>query len=96
MILFWIIIRIFNSHIIEIGSSIKSVKYFYKYVYKDYDATNIIVQDTNNERAIIHHEVRSYIEETRYIIPVKACYRILSKPLQCKSHSILHLVVYLH
>ena len=39
-------------------------------------------------------EIRNYIE-TRYVSPDEACYCILSKPLQCKSHSITHLSVHL-
>ena len=39
-------------------------------------------------------EIRNYIE-TRYISPVDVCYRILSKPLQCKSRSITRLLVHL-
>ena len=89
------LLRIFNCHIIiEVVSNLKSVKYLYKYVYKGYDAANIIVEESNNERLINHYEVRSFIE-TRYVNPVEACYRILSKPLQCKSHSIICLAVHL-
>ena len=82
------LLRIFNCHInVEVVSSVKSVKYLYKYVYKGYDAANIVVEESNNERVINHHEVRSFIE-TRNISPVQACYRIhYSKPLQWKSHS---------
>ena len=75
-------------------SSVKSVKYLYKYVYKGYDAVNIVVEESNNERLINHDEVRSFIE-TRYVNLVEACYRILSKRLQCKSHSIIRLAVHL-
>ena len=88
------LLRIFNCHMyVEVVSSVKSVKYLYKYVYKAYDAANIIVEESNNERLINHDEVRSFIE-TRYVNPVEACYRILSKPFQC-SHSIIHLAVHL-
>ena len=39
------ILCIFNCHInVEVVSSLKSVKYLYKYVYKGYDAANIIVE----------------------------------------------------
>ena len=87
------LLRIFNCHInVEVVSSIKSVKYLYKYVYKIYDAANIIVEESNNERLINHDEVRNFIE-TRYVNPVEVCYCILSKPLQCKSHSIICLAV---
>ena len=53
------------------------MKYLYKYVYKGYDAANIIVEESNNERLINHDEVRSFIE-TQYVSPVEACYRISS------------------
>ena len=39
-------------------------------------------------------EIRNYIG-TRYISPVETSYRILSKPLQYKSHSITRLSVHL-
>ena len=70
------------------------MKYLYKYVYKGYDAVNIIVEESNNGRVINHDEVRSFID-TRYVSPVEACYHILSKPLQCKSHNIIRLAVHL-
>ena len=69
------------------------MKYLYKYVYKDYDAANIIVEESNNER-LINHDVPRFIE-TRYVNPVEACYRILCKPLLCQSHSIIRLAVHL-
>ena len=63
------LLRIFNCHInVEVVSSVRSVKYLYKYVYKGHDAANITIE---------------------------ACYRILSKPLQCKCDSITRLSVYL-
>ena len=53
------LLRIFNCHInVEVVSSVKSVKYLYKYVYEGYDAANIIVE-SNSERLINHDEVRS-------------------------------------
>jgi hypothetical protein len=40
-------LRIFNCHInVEAVSSIKSVKYLFKYVYKGYDAANIVIEET--------------------------------------------------
>ena len=75
-------------------SSVTSVKYLYKYVYKGDDAANITIEENDNDRVINHDEIRCYIE-TRYISPVEACYRILSKPLQSKSHSIVRLSVHI-
>ena len=45
------LLSIFNCHInVKVVSSVKSVKYLYKYVYKGYDAANTIVEESNNER----------------------------------------------
>ena len=86
------LLQLLNSHInVEVVSSIKVVKY----LYKGYDATAIIIRDIQNESsAIDHDEIRTYTE-TRYVAPVEACWRILRKPLQDKSHSIMRLPVHL-
>jgi len=43
---------------------------------------------------IDHDEIRNFIE-TRYVQPVEACWRILEKKLQYKSHTIVRLPVHL-
>ena len=90
-----ILLETFNCHInVEVTTSIQSVKYLYKYVYKGLDAANVTISENGNERVINHDEIRDYIE-TRYVGPVEASYRILSKPLQDKSHVIIRLPVHL-
>jgi len=84
----------FNSHInVEIVSSIKSVKYLYKYIYKGHDTASIIIGENVN-KTIIHDEIQDFIEAL-YVGPVEACWRILNKPLQEKSHAIFRLPVHL-
>ncbi|XP_043468035.1 uncharacterized protein LOC122502175 [Leptopilina heterotoma] len=87
-----------NCHInVEVVTSIKAVKYLYKYIFKGHDAASVVIQDTpsNDERSVIDHdEIKSYIE-TRYVSPPEACGRILSNNLQGKSHSIYRLPVHL-
>ena len=57
------LLRIFNCHInVEVVSSVRSVKYLYKYVYKGRDVANITIKDENNETIINHDEIRNYIE----------------------------------
>ncbi|KYN18615.1 hypothetical protein ALC57_09070, partial [Trachymyrmex cornetzi] len=86
---------IFNCHInIEIISSIKSVKYLYKYIYKGHDVAAITIEPITDNVIIDHDEIRNFIE-TRYVGPVEACWRILEKKLQDKSHSIVRLPVHL-
>ncbi|EFN84419.1 hypothetical protein EAI_10746, partial [Harpegnathos saltator] len=46
-----ILLLLFNSYInVEIVSSIRSVKYLYKYIYKGYDAAFVIVENDVNSK----------------------------------------------
>ena len=63
---------------------------FIIYIYKGYDAGDI----QNETSAIDDEEIGTYTE-TRYVRPVEVCWRILSKLLQDKSHSIMRLPVHL-
>jgi len=68
---------IFNCHInVEVVSSIKSVKYLYKYIYKGHDVATITIEPITNNVIIDHDEIRNFIE-TRYVGPVETCWRIL-------------------
>ncbi|XP_029172378.1 uncharacterized protein LOC114941527 [Nylanderia fulva] len=88
------LLLLFNSHInVEIVSSIQSVKYLYKYIYKGHDAASVVIGE-NIDKTINHDEIQDFIE-ARYVGPVEACWRILSKPLQEKSHAIFRLPVHL-
>jgi len=86
---------IFNCHInVEVVSSIKSVKYLYKYIYKGHDVAVINIEPITENVIIDHDEIHNYIE-ARYVGPVEASWRILGKKLQDKSHSIIRLPVHL-
>ncbi|XP_015124346.1 uncharacterized protein LOC107046271 [Diachasma alloeum] len=90
------LMKLYNCHIsVEVVSSIKAVKYLYKYVTKGHDAAAIEVSDSGiTENVIEHDEIRNFLE-TRYVSPVEACDRILSHSLQDKSHSVMRLPVHL-
>jgi len=86
---------IFNCHInVEVVSSIKSVKYLYKYIYKGHDAAAITIESITENIIIDHDEIRNFIE-ARYVGPVEASWRILEKNLQDKSHTVVRLPVHL-
>ncbi|KYN05845.1 ATP-dependent DNA helicase PIF1 [Cyphomyrmex costatus] len=86
---------IFNCHInVEIVSSIKSVKYLYKYIYKGHDVAAITLEPKTNDIIIDHDEIHNYIE-TRYVGPVEASWRILGKKLHDKSHVVIRLPIHL-
>ncbi|XP_067214183.1 uncharacterized protein [Linepithema humile] len=68
---------IFNCHInVEVVSSIKSVKYLYKYIYKRHDVAAITIEPITENVIIDHDEIHNYIK-TRYVGPVETCWRIL-------------------
>ena len=74
---------------VEIVSSIKAVKYLYKYIYKGHEAANILITDDQGDvNRIGHDEVKIFID-SRYVGPVEAAYQILGKELQDKSHSVV-------
>ncbi|XP_011859026.1 PREDICTED: uncharacterized protein LOC105556539, partial [Vollenhovia emeryi] len=75
------LLLLFNSHInVEIVSS--------------HDAASVVIGENLDNKQIVHDEIRDFIE-ARYVGPVEACWRILSKPLQEKSHAIVRLPVHL-
>ncbi|XP_051170502.1 uncharacterized protein LOC127287552 [Leptopilina boulardi] len=90
-----------NCHInVEVVTSIKAVKYLYKYIYKGHDAAVVIQETQNNDNnnqelgVIEHDEIKNYVE-TRYVNPPEPCGRILSNNSQGKSHTIYRLPIHL-
>ncbi|GBO12612.1 hypothetical protein AVEN_246050-1 [Araneus ventricosus] len=54
------LLKKFNAHInVEVFASVKSVKYLYKYVYKENDAASVKIQ---KEGALDHDEILSFVE----------------------------------
>ncbi|XP_034943479.1 uncharacterized protein [Chelonus insularis] len=87
------LLLLFNCHInIGIVSSIRAVKYSYKYIYKGHDAAAFNI--SNSENIINHDEIKDYLEG-RYVGPVEACWRIFNKELQNKSHTVTRLPIHL-
>ncbi|XP_065321170.1 uncharacterized protein LOC135928643 [Gordionus sp. m RMFG-2023] len=80
----------FNAHInVQICTSIKSVKYIFKYVYKRYDCANIDLK-TNSLQS--HDEIRMHIN-ARY---VSACmWRLLENRMHDRSHGMNRLAIHL-
>ena len=82
----------YNAHInLEACTSIKSVKYFFKYVYKGHDCANIRVTEVNQ---LTHDEVQTY-NDTRYVSPPEAFWRLSEYRLHEQSHSIYRLAIHL-
>ena len=80
------LLEMFECHLnVEICSSIRAVKYLYKYTYKGPD------------RACLEHEVdevKSFLD-SRYCGAPEAAWRLLQFPLHGKSHQVDKLPVHL-
>lgn len=77
----------FNYHInVEVCTSIKSVKYIFKYIYIGYDCAEI--EMTNN------NEINQFLN-TRYVSAPEAMWRLLENKMHDRSHDIIRLPVHL-
>ena len=80
----------YRAHInVEACSSIKSVKYLFKYVYKGHDCINLEISEKYN-----HDEVKSYLD-ARCVSAPEAIWRLSEYELHGKSHSVIRLLVHL-
>ena len=82
----------YNAHInLEACTSIKSVNYLFKYVYKGYDCANVQVTATDE---ITHDEIQTYLD-ARYISPPEAIWQLSEYKMNDHSHMIIRLPVHL-
>ncbi|XP_063981073.1 uncharacterized protein LOC135164546 [Diachasmimorpha longicaudata] len=69
------LLLMFNCHInVKVVTSVKAVKYLYKYIYKGHDAAAVVIQESesNQDQGVIDHdEIRNYVE-TPYVSPPEA------------------------
>ena len=81
------LLRKYNAHInVHVCTSIRAVKYMYKYIYKGHDRAAIEVA--------VHDEVQDFID-ARYVGPPESCWRLLSFEMHGKSHVVERLPVHL-
>lgn len=84
----------YNCHInVEICSSIKAVKYLYKYIYKGHDKASFSVDKSENDDTVIN-EIKQY-RDARCITPPEAVYRLFKFPLYNMNPPVLQLGVHL-
>ena len=87
----------YNAHInVEICSSITSIKYLYKYVYKGCDRVMYQARAAvnDNEPAAGVDEITRYLD-ARYVSASEACWRIFNFSLHAESPNIVRLQVHL-
>lgn len=74
------LLMIYNCHInVEICSSVKAVKYLYKYIYKGHDEASVSIDKSKNEEIVIN-EIKQY-RDARVLTPSEAAYRLYAFPL---------------
>jgi hypothetical protein len=65
-----------NCHInVKICSSIKVVKYLYKYIYKGPDGASYFVDKSHNGHKVVIDEINRF-KDARYVTPPEAAYRL--------------------
>jgi hypothetical protein len=68
------LLMLYNCHInIEICSSIKSVKYLYKYIYKGPDGSSYLVDKSDNGDKVVIDEIKRF-RDARCGTPLEAAY----------------------
>jgi len=85
----------YNCHInVEICSSIRSVKYLYKYIYKGHDRVMISIENPQDRIINPNNEITKYLN-ARYVSAIEACWRLFNFGLQERSHKVERLPVHL-
>ena len=76
----------YDAHInVEVVSSVKAVKYLYKYTYKGHDRADL---------EVVVDEIQNHVN-SRYVGPAEACWRLFQFPLTGKSHVVCRLALHL-
>ncbi|XP_035838840.1 uncharacterized protein LOC110906363 [Helianthus annuus] len=87
------LLMMFNCHMnVEVCSSIKSVKYLFKYVYKGHDKQ--VIQVDQSEPGVVINEIKRF-QDARYISPPEAMWRIFSFSLSQIFPAVLALQLHL-
>ena len=85
----------YDAHInVEICTSMKAVKYIYKYIYKGHDCANVVV-GVGDDRRMIHDKIATFID-ARYVSAPEAMWRLLQSPVHDRSHAVIRLLVHLY
>ena len=80
--------RRFDCHInVEVVTSLKSVKYLFKYVHKGHDRASLDMRRGPDE-------IEAHLD-ARYVGPAEACWRLFGFPLHGMSHHVERLAVHL-
>ncbi|XP_055845576.1 uncharacterized protein LOC129915415 [Episyrphus balteatus] len=86
----------YQAHInVEICSSVRSVKYLYKYIYKGHDCASVRLRtDREGQQQLSLNEPDLFLN-CRYVSPPEAMWRLHERSLFDRSHTIQRLPVHL-
>ncbi|GBM13517.1 hypothetical protein AVEN_82788-1 [Araneus ventricosus] len=81
----------YNAHInVEVCTSLRAVKYIYKYIYKGFDCTYMVL----TAGQVQYNEIANYID-ARYVSAPEAMWRLLGSHMHDRSHAVMRLPVHL-
>ena len=81
----------FNCHMnVEVCTTVKCVKYIFKYIHKGNDAAHIEIR----QNYLNHDEILQHLN-ARYVGPHQAVFRIMQYKMREKSHTMIRLAVHL-
>ncbi|XP_055352995.1 uncharacterized protein LOC129598933 [Paramacrobiotus metropolitanus] len=88
----------YDAHInVEVCTSVKSVKYLFKYVYKGYDCANVKIKQRypgDNSATINWNEIDTFLN-ARYVSSPEGIWRLNENEMHRQSHTIVRLAVHL-
>ncbi|GBN20108.1 hypothetical protein AVEN_30970-1 [Araneus ventricosus] len=80
----------YNAHInVEVCTSLRAVKYIYKYIYKGFDCANMVL----TAGQVQYNEIANYID-ARYVSAPEAMWRLLGSHMHDQSHAVMRLPVH--
>jgi hypothetical protein len=89
------LLMLYNCHInVEICSSIKAVKYLYKYLYKGLDGASYSVDKSENGDKVIIDEIKRF-RDARCVTPREAAYRLSGFSLYHMDPPAIQLTIHL-
>ncbi|GBM09784.1 hypothetical protein AVEN_101822-1 [Araneus ventricosus] len=79
----------YNAHInVEVCTSLRAVKYIYKYIYKGFDCANMAL----SAGQVQYNEIANYID-ARYVSALEAMWRLLGSHTHDRSHAVMRLFI---
>jgi hypothetical protein len=89
------LLMLYNCHInVEICSSVKAVKYLYKYIYKGPDGASYSIDKSDNCDKVVIDEIKRF-RDARCVTPPEAAYRLYCFSLYQMYPPILQVTVHL-